>query len=265
MLKQVSSGWRWHVCRAFTLVELLVVMGIIVLLLAILLPVLSGMRVESRAIVCANNLRQLGIGLTTYAAENKGRFPPNTTVPKPAQSWCDSERLGRFVKLPIDGVLPDSSAYVCPSDENVRRSYSMNLWASGKVDPLSAKKGSVWCTGIGPEVILLADAWAVSGTKTAGWVAPVFIGLNGTTAGQKFGGAGGIMPTVATVQWGNVNCELAYMRHRKLRGPGKGTQPKGRVNICFADGHVALLADTDLVDGNGESTGLAYWTPDDTK
>src|SRR4051812_19590300 len=95
MSKGMGLRCRAHIRAAFTLVELLVVIGIIVLLLAMLMPVLADMRIQSRAVVCSSNLRQLGLALTTYAAENRGRFPPNTTAPKPQQSWCDPDRLGR--------------------------------------------------------------------------------------------------------------------------------------------------------------------------
>ena len=54
---------------AFTLIELLVVLSIIALLLAILLPVLASVRDAARATICSSNQRQIGIALTTYAAE----------------------------------------------------------------------------------------------------------------------------------------------------------------------------------------------------
>ena len=62
-------------CGAFTLVELLVVIGIIAVLIAILFPVLRKAREQGRAAVCASDMRQLGIAALTYAAENKGVLP----------------------------------------------------------------------------------------------------------------------------------------------------------------------------------------------
>ena len=61
--------------RAFTLVELLVVIGIIAVLIGILLPALNKARASAQAAVCMSNLHQLGIGFTIYCDQNKGLIP----------------------------------------------------------------------------------------------------------------------------------------------------------------------------------------------
>src|SRR5436309_2542080 len=60
---------------AFTLVELLVVIGIISILIGILLPTLGRARKASQEIVCQSNLRQFGLGIQMYANLNKGCMP----------------------------------------------------------------------------------------------------------------------------------------------------------------------------------------------
>src|SRR5580700_5441633 len=69
-------GNKKHVRNGFTLVELLVVIGIIAVMISILLPSLTRARQQSEAVQCASNMRQVGIAMLTYADQYDGWLFP---------------------------------------------------------------------------------------------------------------------------------------------------------------------------------------------
>jgi prepilin-type N-terminal cleavage/methylation domain-containing protein/prepilin-type processing-associated H-X9-DG protein len=256
---------------AFTLVELLVVIGIIAVLMAVLLPAITGARSTARATTCASNVRQLCQALIMYASASGGHFPPNHGIGGGATQrwWYDPERIGRLVMPRTDnpGDVRGRIA-TCPDDPEAQRSYSMNVWASSVIDGnvRTNGKGVQWRPSARGSVklILLTESWSSANTGSPpGWTALATIGWR-ETPGRRFGGGSGLTSLIDAKRWGKVNAEVTYMRHRSSTARGIGTQPVGRLQIGYADGHVELKSNDDLVSSQtGLSTLDSLWSPKD--
>jgi prepilin-type N-terminal cleavage/methylation domain-containing protein/prepilin-type processing-associated H-X9-DG protein len=100
--------------RAFTLVELLVVIGIIAVLIAILLPALTRARESANRTACLANLRSLGQAMTLYANASRDRLP-NSNPPNTAYDYDAINFV--LVSLSRDQVRAPGTFH-CPSDDS---------------------------------------------------------------------------------------------------------------------------------------------------
>lgn len=123
-------------CRGFTLVELLVVIGIIAILISMLLPAINKATIQSKTVACKANLQQNYQFLLMYANANKGHMFP----------------VGFGAGMPMDKVWPnyvftpprgDPPTMICPADQEPvgKHSYLLNSHIPARQIRYGATKG----------------------------------------------------------------------------------------------------------------------------
>ena len=220
----LSSARPLGTRRAFSLVELLVLLGIIGVLLSLLLPSLRLVRQTADRLRCAEQLRHLGLGLTMYANANGGWLPAasgwhtypegGTPEDEPGPGW--TERL-----TPYYGP-PDSAAHRCPSSpvDPPQHGYFMSCrwaWLNRRKpgDPAATRLSDVRTAS---RFVLSGDA-----TNLSLYVPPF------GTSDHRFGDVDRDDSAEQALAFPDDGTEGAFLTHR------------GGNNVLFDDGHVAAF------------------------
>ena len=118
----ISSRLRTPDSRiAFTLVELLVVIGIIAVLISLLLPSLAKAREQAKRTACLSNLRQVHQAFLLYALDNRDQVPLGYRKGKQFNSMLYSgtaKTYAIFGHLFLRRLMADGRAFYCPAEEN---------------------------------------------------------------------------------------------------------------------------------------------------
>ena len=147
--------------RGFTLVEVLVVVGIVALLMGVMLPAINRVRETSRRTTCMGNLRVIGQGLLTYARDNKDEFPriiaqptnnddylethePDATVTSPFANSNNGKNAFELGGVGLDpilriGIYPENAAFIALAI--IAATLLAGLypaWRAGRVNPVES-------------------------------------------------------------------------------------------------------------------------------
>ncbi len=152
---------------AFTLVELLVVVGIIAVLIGILLPVLSTAREHAKRTACLSNLHQIGLSIELYANANQGRLPNANAAED--ETGVDEPVDGDPVLVYFnDAYVRSPAAFHCPSSN---RPVQTAIDVSDIGEPNSARLcydfySLYWDSNLGPKIAKIGTAplaWDLNG------------------------------------------------------------------------------------------------------
>ena len=112
-LKEMQTKAR----RAFTLLELLVVMAVVGVLAAFLLPVLNRAKAKARRLECLGNLRQINVGVRMYADDSADKAPgPEGTWTNRVLSFAGYKKLVRSYVGSAGVSSPKAKLFACPAD-----------------------------------------------------------------------------------------------------------------------------------------------------
>jgi prepilin-type N-terminal cleavage/methylation domain-containing protein/prepilin-type processing-associated H-X9-DG protein len=213
----------------FTLVELLVVIGIIALLIAILLPALGRARAAAQAIKCSSNMRQLGQAMQLYGASNKNYLLMHEprAITQIGRRWSHTLMLAKYLPgqpSPSDPV-PDnpytwvntSDAFRCPSDITVT-SQTIGIEVTN-------------VSFIGNHALMPSSGHTSTGP---------FRFTDFRNSSDRIWMTEKRASTAANQSYGLV--QLADRTRARTWGPhGTGKGDTGKMNVLFLDGHVEAL------------------------
>jgi len=245
--------------RAFTLVELLVVVGIIGVLVSLLLPGLSRAKQSARSVVCLSNLRQQGIALNMYVGEN-GAYPIYE-VPPAQKFWAHFLEPYLHDKWPSTEEFRSSGdirfaskhrVFACPGYDAVNGVYkNLPMGFSGAYG-YNTLDGTPPFGGLSGVPLMLSGAWALPRIiHDSEVVSPSRLLAIGDSEALSRDGSVDNVPGVTTLPHADdVNYILNQLSAPGLSNPPRDLTPSDKAMKARHGGNWTMLS----CDGHGESS-----------
>lgn len=231
--------------RAFTLLELLVVIGIIAVLIAIGLPALRVAREQAKSAQCFSNLRQLAQAAFAYVQANDGSFPPSTY-----QNGLDWDFDTRSPQAIRPGILwmgaTNMAVQQCPNYDG--RSPTVS-------DPFTGYNYNTSYIGRGKQEKTPLGDLREAPMRLSSIHRPSQIALFGD--GQYDNNTNKFMR--APVLMGSTDVGDGASAAVRLAGT-QGYRHRGRTNVCYCDGHAQSVVERYNATGTSTNGVLSYST-----
>jgi competence protein ComGC len=136
-----------HRFAAFTRAELLVILGVMVLLILVVLPALANSRPRSHRVICANNLRQIGMGFQLWGHDHNDTLPQEVSIP---EGGTRQHPLAPNVWLHlawISNEVATPKIFLCPSDTGQPAGDFTGIPEAGYLHPNFANRATSYFLG----------------------------------------------------------------------------------------------------------------------
>ena len=238
-----------RVAIAFTLLELMVVLGVGVLLFVLFMPRTTGGKTRAQQINCANNLKQVGLAFRLWAGDHGGKYPMHTSITNggPSQQVAISDGTGTAYIYQVSQVMSNelgtAKRTICPADDDRYPATNFDGHFTALGNSATSYFVSKDADESNPQQYLAGDRNI--GVKPAG-------GWSGKTGD---GSVTGFSPNIGLT--GNYKSLLAYQKDANLQWTDKLHQAKG--NITLSDGSVQQYTSSKMRTGIANSADAA-WT-----